>query len=86
MQLRVGTSISQPGPSTIPKNLPGRAPNLAGPVAKTRYVTLNEIGAETVNWVLLLNGADFEESPTEPERGQEIKAHARSGPFVSGPD
>jgi spore coat protein A len=68
MQVRVGTRISQPGPSTIPKNLPGRAANLAGPVAKTRYVTLNEIGAETVNWVLLLNGADFEESPTETPR------------------
>ena len=43
-------------------------PILAGPVAKTRYVTLNEIGAETVNWVLLLNGADFEEAPTETPR------------------
>jgi spore coat protein A len=68
MQLRVGTRISQPGPSTIPKTLPGRAANLAGPAAQTRYVTLNEIGAETVNWVLLLNGADFEESPTETPR------------------
>jgi spore coat protein A, manganese oxidase len=68
MQIRVGTSILQPGPSAIPRNLPGRAANLIGPVARTRYITLNEIGAETFNWVLLLNGDDFEEAPTETPR------------------
>ena len=65
MQIRVGTSVRHAGPSTIPQYLPGRAANLSGPVAKTRYLTLNEIGADTVNWVLLLNGADFEATPTE---------------------
>jgi spore coat protein A, manganese oxidase len=68
MQIRVGTSIRQPGPSAIPRNLPGRAANLIGPVARTRYITLNEIGAETFNWVLLLNGDDFEDAPTETPR------------------
>ena len=64
MELRVGIHVSQPGPSTIPAQLPGRAANLPGP-AVTRYLTLNEIGTDTVNWVLLLNDADFEDTPTE---------------------
>jgi spore coat protein A, manganese oxidase len=64
MELRVGTRVRQPGPSTIPTQLPGRAANLPGP-AVTRHLTLNEIGTDTVNWVLLLNGTDFEASPTE---------------------
>jgi spore coat protein A, manganese oxidase len=68
MQIRVGRRISQPGPTSIPTSLPGRAANLPGPVAMTRYITLNEIAAETVNWVLLLNGADFEAAPTETPR------------------
>lgn len=67
MEIRVGTSITESGPSSIPKNLPGRAANLPDP-ATTRYITLNEIGAETVNWVLLLNAADFEDTPTESPR------------------
>jgi spore coat protein A len=65
MQIRVGRTVSQPGPTNIPTSLPGRAANLPGPVARTRYITLNEIAAETASWVLLLNGADFEETPTE---------------------
>jgi len=60
--------VTQAGPSLIPMNLPGRAANLAGPVAMTRYVTLNEIGAGTSDSVLLLNAADFEEAPTETPR------------------
>jgi len=68
MQLRVGSRVTHAGPSLIPMNLPGRAANLAGPVAMTRYVTLNEIGAGTSDWVLLLNAADFEEAPTETPR------------------
>ena len=68
MQIRVGKTVSQPGPTSIPTSLPGRAANLPGPVATTRYITLNEIAAETVNWVLLLNGADFEDPPTETPR------------------
>jgi spore coat protein A len=61
MQIRVGRTISQVGPTTIPASLPGRAAEVPGPVARTRYITLNEIAAETANWVLLLNAADFEE-------------------------
>jgi spore coat protein A, manganese oxidase len=69
MQIRVGKTISQPGPSRIPDALPGRAADLpAAQVAMTRYITLNEIAAETVNWVLLLNGMDFEAAATEIPR------------------
>jgi spore coat protein A, manganese oxidase len=70
MQVRVGKTVTQRGPTGIPASLPGRAASIAGPVAATRYITLNEIGAETADWVLLLNGADFEEAPTEtPQAG-----------------
>jgi spore coat protein A, manganese oxidase len=68
MQIRVGRNVTQPGPSTIPKSLPGRAANIPGPVATTRYITLNEIAAETVDWVLTLNAADFEAPTTEKPR------------------
>jgi spore coat protein A len=64
MEVRVGTRVSQPGPSIIPASLPGRAANVGSPTA-TRYLTLNEIAAETVDWVLLLNGTDFEVPSTE---------------------
>ena len=65
MQIRVGETVTQPGPRSIPGSLPGRAANVPGPVANTRYITLNEIGVDTSDWVLLLNGADFEDTPTE---------------------
>jgi spore coat protein A, manganese oxidase len=68
MQIRVGNRVSQQGPTGIPTSLPGRAANIRGPVATTRYITLNEIFAETVDWVLLLNAVDFEELPTETPR------------------
>jgi spore coat protein A len=68
MQFRVGKTISQLGPTSIPTSLPGRKADVSGPVAATRYITLNEIAAETINWVLLLNAADFEEPPTETPR------------------
>ena len=69
MQIRVGKTVSQPGPSSIPETLPGRAADLPpGEVAMTRYITLNEIAVDTVNWVLLLNGVDFEEPPRETPR------------------
>jgi spore coat protein A len=64
MQIRVGTTVSQPGPSTIPASLPGRAANLGDPVA-TRYITLNEVAPETDHWYLNLNGMHFRE-PGEP--------------------
>jgi spore coat protein A len=65
MQIRVGKTVSQAGPTSIPTRLPGRKAYVSGPAAMTRYITLNEIAAETVNWVLLLNGMDFEEPATE---------------------
>jgi spore coat protein A len=54
MQIRVGTTVSQPGPATVPSNLPGRAANLSNPV-RTRYITLNEIAPGTADWHLNLN-------------------------------
>ena len=64
MQIRVGTTINQAGPASIPRTLPGRAAILHPP-STTRYITLNEIGVDTKDWVLLLNGTDFEDTPTE---------------------
>jgi spore coat protein A len=67
MQIRVGRTVSNHGPTSIPATLPGgRAADIpASQVAVTRYLTLNEIGVDTVNWVLLLNAADFEDGITE---------------------
>jgi spore coat protein A, manganese oxidase len=66
MQIRVGTTVTQPGPAAVPASLPGRAANVTGPVAATRFITLNEVNPETANWSLNLNGLDFETStPTE---------------------
>lgn len=64
MQIRVGTTVSQPGPTTIPSSLPGRAANLGSPV-NTRYITLNEIDPEEVEWFLNLNALHFEAPITE---------------------
>jgi spore coat protein A len=64
MQLRVGTSVSQSGPSKVPASLPGRAANLPEP-ARTRFITLNEVGVDTAGWVLTLNGLGFMEPATE---------------------
>lgn len=71
MQIRVGTAITQPGPAAVPASLPGRAANVTGPVAATRFITLNEVAPETAAWTLNLNGGDFETStPTEtPKAG-----------------
>jgi spore coat protein A, manganese oxidase len=62
MQIRVGTSVSQPGPHTIPASLPGRKANLPTP-ARTRYITLNEIDVDEPTWFLNLNGVHFDEGP-----------------------
>jgi spore coat protein A len=63
MQIRVGTTVSQPGPTSIPSSLPGRAANVVGDVVATRYITLNEIDPEEVTWFLDLNGVHFDEGP-----------------------
>ena len=67
MQFRVGRTVSQPGPISIPSNLPGRAASLNNPVA-TRYITLNEIDPEEVEWYLNLSALHFEDAVTETPR------------------
>ena len=64
MQIQVGTTVSHPGPTSIPPSLPGRAANLGNPV-NTRFITLNEIDPEEVEWYLNLNAAHFEDPITE---------------------
>ena len=64
MRIRVGTIVTHPGPSTIPSSLPGRAAILNNPVA-TRYITLNEIDPEEVEWFLNLSALHFEDPITE---------------------
>jgi spore coat protein A len=68
MQIRVGTTVSQPGPTSIPSSLPGSAANVIGPIAATRYIPLNEIDIDEPGWFLNLNGLHFEDpvTPTEP--------------------
>ena len=60
MQIRVGTTVSQPGPTTIPASLPGRKADLPDPV-ETRYITLNEIDVDEPTWFLNLNGVHFDD-------------------------
>jgi spore coat protein A, manganese oxidase len=62
MQIRVGTTVTNPGPSTIPQSLPGRAAELSNPVG-TRYITLNEIDVDEPTWFLNLDGVHFDEGP-----------------------
>ena len=62
MQIRVGTSVSQPGPRAIPSSLPGRKADLPDPV-RTRYITLNEIDVDEPTWFLNLNGVHLDEGP-----------------------
>ncbi len=59
MQIRVGTTVSQPGPVAIPAILPGRKADLHDPVT-TRFFTLNEIDPEEVEWYLNVNGVHFD--------------------------
>jgi spore coat protein A len=71
MQIRVGTAVTRPGPTRIPTSLPGRAASLVAPGPDfTRYITLNEIDAETEDWYLDLNGLRFDDAVTEnPKAG-----------------
>jgi spore coat protein A, manganese oxidase len=64
MQIRVGTTVTQSGPTTIPSSLPGRKADLPDPV-RTRYITLNEIDPEEVEWYLNLSGMRFDDPVTE---------------------
>jgi spore coat protein A len=58
LRLRVGHHVSEPGPSAVPRRIPGRAA-LLPPAERTRFITLNEVGAETPAWYLNLNGVRF---------------------------
>jgi spore coat protein A len=62
MQFRVGTTVTNRGPTSIPTSLPGRAANLSNP-AKTRFITLNEIAPNTAAWHLNLNAIPFQQAP-----------------------
>jgi spore coat protein A, manganese oxidase len=64
MQIRVGTTVTQPGPTTIPSSLPGRDADLSNPL-KTRFITLNEVAAETAGWFLNLNAAPFSQTSNQ---------------------
>jgi spore coat protein A, manganese oxidase len=62
MQIRVGRTVTQPGPSSIPSSLPGRKADLGDPV-RNRYITLNEIDVDEATWFLNLNGMHFDDDP-----------------------
>jgi spore coat protein A len=62
MQIRVGTTAAQRGPSSIPPTLPGRRAELSDPIT-TRYITLNEIDTDESTWFLNLNGVHFDAGP-----------------------
>jgi hypothetical protein len=62
MQIRVGTTVSRRGPTSVPSSLPGRKAELGTPTG-TRYLTLNEIDPDDPTWFLNLNGVHFDEGP-----------------------
>jgi spore coat protein A len=67
MEIRVAatTPMSPKVPDTL---IGGRRAILSGPTKK-RFITLNEVGAETAGWFLTLNGAHFMDDPlTETPR------------------
>jgi spore coat protein A len=73
MQIRVGTTVPQPGPTSIPSSLlGGRAAIVTGPIAATRYITLNEIDVDEPTWFLNLNGLHFEDPITETEPAPKV--------------
>lgn len=64
MEIRVADSAPQ-APSIPATLVGGRKADLPA-TTKRRFITLNEIGAQTADWVLTLNGARFRDgSPTE---------------------
>jgi spore coat protein A len=70
MKIRVGTMVSERGPTTIPSSLPGRKADVSEPV-RSRFIALNEIDPGEVTWYSNLNGAHFGDSPISkmPEAG-----------------
>ena len=71
MQIRVGTTVSQPGLTTVPASLiGGKAADLGGAVpVQKRYITLNEVAPGTAGWFLNLNGRHFDEGQQTPTAG-----------------
>ena len=62
MQIRVGTTVTHAGPTSIPSSLPGRKADLPSP-STTRFITLNEIDIDEPSWFLNLNGVHFDDGP-----------------------
>jgi spore coat protein A, manganese oxidase len=67
MQLRVGRTVTRPGPASVPGSLPGLRAVLPAP-SVTRFITLNEVGTETQDWYLNLNGLRFDGPESETPR------------------
>ena len=62
MQIRVGTTVSRPGPHRSRRPCPDARPTCSNPVT-TRYITLNEIDTDEPSWFLNLNGVHFDAGP-----------------------
>ena len=72
LQIRVGTTVTEPGPTAVPASLPGRRADLPSP-ARTRVITLNEIDVDEPTWFLNLNGLHFDDRVTETPRHGEVE-------------
>jgi spore coat protein A len=70
MQVRVANAVTTPGPATVPSSLPGRAASLPA-ASRTRFLPLNEVGAEGPDWRLNIGGAGFGQlaHPDQPVTG-----------------
>ena len=69
MQIRVGTTVTHAGPTSVPSSLPGRAADLPDPDT-TRFITLNEIDIDEPSWFLNLNGVHFESTDDRDPEGR----------------
>jgi FtsP/CotA-like multicopper oxidase with cupredoxin domain len=69
MQFRVRGTATTPGPRTIPKTLAGGSMAMAGgPIARKRYITLEEqLDSEDNPIRLVINGRTFDEEPVDEE-------------------
>ena len=72
LQLRVGTQVTRPGPTSVPPSLPGRRARLRHP-ARTRFIALNEISPDTASWYLNLSGLHFDAPVTETPRAGTVE-------------
>ncbi len=64
MQIRVGTTVTHAGPSSVPTSLPANTVQPGAP-AQTRFITLNEVDVDEPDWFLNMNAARFDEPVTE---------------------